>query len=146
MKKIFTNAAKIIASAGLLLSCVSCAEETEDLGGAFSGARLAFAGKMTLIGLGAIFAVLAILWGAIEVFHFFLEKGNKKSETAANGNSQEPTVAPVQPQAQTDDGQLVAVISAAVAAYLDAESSDGTNSKGFRVVSFKRVGQSDNAK
>ena len=39
-----------------------------DLGGAFSAARWAYAGKMTLIGMLMIFAVLASLWAVLAIF------------------------------------------------------------------------------
>ena len=42
--------------------------------------RAGVAGIVTLQGMLTIFGVLAILWGAVEVMHFFLHKGEKKEK------------------------------------------------------------------
>ncbi len=141
MKKI-KNLVKIFASCSLLLTCISCAEETEDLGGAFSGARWLYAGKMTLLGLAVIFSVLAILWAALSLFRVFSEGGAKKKPASDNKDSvSEPAAAPAAAASapSADNNELIAVISAAVAAYLGSNSEK--NATGFRVVSFKRVGE-----
>lgn len=92
---------------------------------------LTFGLQMLLIGMGAVFAVLAILWFCLYlfrlVFHDLPAKRAKESTEAVA----EPTPAPV--AAIDQDEEIVAVIAAAIAA---AESeSDGMK---FRVVSFRR--------
>lgn len=115
----------------------------QDMGAAFSPERLALAGQMTLIGMGMIFAVLAILWGVLVVFKLVFTKPTKKSE-------EKIATAPAQTQKeaeQTDDQELIAVITAAVAAYMDSENPEGALNR-FRVVSFRRAngGRSWNVK
>ena len=116
----------------------------QDLGGAFSPERLALAGQMTLIGMGMIFAVLAILWGVLAIFKLVFARPKKKAE-------QTPVAAPAPiEEAVADemgDGELIAVITAAVAAYIESEEPDVANN-GFRVVSFRRAngGKAWNAK
>ena len=123
-----------------------------DLGGAFSPDRLALAGQMTLIGMGMIFSVLAILWAVLAIFKLVFArpqgkkvKTEKKVEPApAPVAEPTPVVAPV--TAQNDD-ELVAVITAAVAAYIATEEPNAYQG-GFRVVSFRRAngGKAWNAK
>lgn len=100
--------------------------------------RLAFAGMVTLEGLGMIFAVLALLWGILELFRVFMDPKKKAPKT-----EEQPAAVPAEETpavvAESDDAALIAVISAAVAAYLEAEGNE-TYSGGFRVVSFKRAG------
>ena len=99
--------------------------------------------QMTILGLGAVFAALAILWLFLSifkaVFHDLPEKKKAKSSTAEEATKEIPEI---EVQSQEDE-QMVAVISAAVAAYLTAEKQekkDETNT-GFRVVSFRRSSQ-----
>jgi len=103
------------------------------------------AGTVTLLGMVAIFAVLALLWLVIEILHRALtektadrtrEKSEPKPERVVA-----PTPEPVAvrkevaaPAAAADDGALIAVITAAVSAAMAEEGYTG----GFRVVSFKR--------
>ena len=123
------------------------------MGGAFSPERLALAGQMTLIGMGMIFAVLATLWGVLAIFKLVFAKPEPKKAKAEK--KPEPAPAPVaEPTpvvapavaAQSDD-ELVAVITAAVAAYIATEEPNAYQG-GFRVVSFRRAngGRSWNAK
>ena len=117
-----------------------------DLGGAFSSERLSYALEMTALGLLAVFTVLAILWGVLALFKVFMydmpqrkakAKAQKKAEPApvvAN----EPTV--VAPTASNNDDEVVAVIMAAISAYISADPALAEEyAGGFRVVSFKRV-------
>ena len=118
----------------------------QDLGGAFSPERLALAVQMTLIGMGMIFAVLAILWGVLAIFKlvFARPEPKKKAEPAPVA-----APAPVEEAVEvvTDDGELIAVITAAVAAYIESEDPAMAQT-GFRVVSFRRAngGKAWNAK
>lgn len=111
----------------------------------FSGEAWAFAGKMTLMGMCMVFAVLALLWGVLAIFKLVFAgktpkapkepKAKEPKQTAAPAPKATAPTAPVV-QAGTADGELVAVLTAAVAAYRAEEGATGE----FRVVSFKRGG------
>ena len=111
----------------------------QDMGGAFSAERLSLAGQMTLIGMGMIFSVLALLWAVLAIFKIVFVRPEKKKKVEA------PVAqpAPVTEETATvsddaNDDELVAVITAAVAAYMAQEEPDAAPS-GFRVVSFRRA-------
>ena len=110
---------------------------------------------VALQGLLTIFAVLAILWGVIEIMHRALHKKTdspkpKKEEktdaVAASASVPNPEDAAVAAAiaaslaAYEDSGATVAAITAAISATLAEEGHTG----GFRVVSFKRVGTKKN--
>lgn len=112
------------------------------------GERAGVAGSVTLLGMVTIFAVLAILWGVIEVLHRVLNRGGKTDTPAAKpaapvakpaAEAKKPAQATQTVKAtettRRDDGELVAVITAAVAAAMEEEGYTG----GFRVVSFRRT-------
>lgn len=91
-------------------------------------------GSILLIGMGAVFGVLCLLWLFLTVFklifHDLPKKRSSKKKVAPIVHIPEKT-----DEAKTEDyGEILAVIAAAVAM---AESDDsGTK---FRVVSFRRV-------
>lgn len=105
------------------------------------GERLAIGGQLAVLGLGMVFLILIILWVILEVFKIiFYKPVSAKKEIS----SPVPTAVPetVEPEIQEDDNsdELVAAISAAVAAYLsDEAAAKNTPVSGFRVVSFKKV-------
>ena len=112
----------------------------------FSAEAWLYAGEMTLLGMGMIFAVLASLWLVLVVFKliFARDSAPKKTEmqnAVAKVVEESVAVAEEAPAAEADDTELVAILTAAIAAYRasegtkDAEGYDG----GFRVVSFRRV-------
>lgn len=122
----------------------------QDLGGAFSPERLALAGQMTLIGMGMIFAVLAILWAVLAIFKLiFVKPEPKKAKPEPVAKAAPAVVAEPEPVvvAEQNDDELIAVITAAVAAYIADEEPDAYQG-GFRVVSFRRAngGRAWNAK
>ena len=80
--------------------------------------------QMLLIGMLIVFAVLTLLWFAIALFGRIVGAGSTVTE-----KKPEPSVAPA---AATDDTELIAVLTAAIAAM---ESAPATR---FRVVSFRR--------
>jgi len=92
-----------------------------------------------LLGMGMIFAVLAILWAVLAIFKLVFAKPEKKKKEEAPVAQSAPVTEEtiVEPTAANDD-ELVAVITAAVAAYMAQENPDATPS-GFRVVSFRRA-------
>ena len=106
--------------------------------GIFSPERLALAGEMLIMGMVTVFAVLAFLWGVLAIFKFVFARPQKKQVTkpAKSEPIEEPATVAEEPQ--TDDGELVAVITAAVAAYIASEEPDAAPN-GFRVVSFRRA-------
>lgn len=121
-----------------------------DLGGFMSPERLELAGQVVLIGLGMVFAVLALLWGILVIFGKVMTRQKKQAD--------EPTPAPEAPAEQTvsavsesepavpsaeDDGELIAVITAAVAAAIESDEVLSSRfASGFRVVSFKKSARS----
>ena len=110
-----------------------------DMGGAFSPERLALAGQMTLLGMGMIFAVLSLLWGVLAIFKMIFARPEKKVKAAPAPKAEpivvpEPVVAP----AASNDAELIAVLTAAIAAY-EASLGNEVAPGGFRVVSFRRA-------
>ena len=107
----------------------------------FSADAWGYAGQMTLLGMLMVFSVLGILWGVLAIFKVvFAEKKPKANKSAADKsapaqNTQEQS-APV--VAQNNDAELIAVLTAAVAAYMADEGAHAQDGS-FRVVSFTRV-------
>lgn len=114
--------------------------------------------EMLADGLGTVFLVLILLWGLLSLFRLvFYDIPNKRKKDAhAPSEPQDtPDDTPVAEASSEsydevayeaqyeDETQLVAVITAAVAAYMDTENeangivADDINTS-FRVVSFKR--------
>ena len=123
----------------------AAASGAADLGGAFSPERWSYAGQMTLLGMVMIFAVLGILWAILALFKVFFAQGETakdkpaKSEPAAKPQAPAPAPTPA-PVAEHTDEELVAILTAAVAAYIESEGQSESYAGGFRVVSFRRVG------
>ncbi len=100
------------------------------------GERIAYAGRMTLIGMVTVFAALAILWGALALFRVALAAVERRK--TAKSEPAPATPAPAAPAAPTsNEEELVAAITAAVTVLL-AEENGGT-APAFRVVSFRRT-------
>ena len=101
------------------------------------------AGTVTLLGMVAIFAVLALLWLVIEILHRVLSEQKEvpepKEEPAPIIEKKADIPAPTSPAevvaSSADDGALIAAITAAISAAMADEGYTG----GFRVVSFKRA-------
>lgn len=95
--------------------------------------KLFYGGRMLLIGMSTVFAVLIILWISLIVFKFFfhdLARANKKTKAVKTEQPAPIYNAPV----ASDNDEIIAVIAAAIAM---AESECGSDKK-FHVVSFKR--------
>lgn len=115
------------------------------------GERFEYALQGTVTGMVMVFAVLALLWGIISLSKVvFYDIPNKKKAAAENANKQEsaPVSAPVTPveapvvadgATGQDDGELAAVITAAIAAMIESGDYQNEFIGGFRVVSFKRT-------
>lgn len=103
-----------------------------DIAAASSGAENFVTGLgIAASGLIIVFAVLLIICGVLYLFGaFFAAKPKKAAEPAPAPAAPAPVV---EEEPAADETELVAVITAAVAAYL------GQNSDGFVVKSFKRV-------
>ena len=131
-----------------LLDSFAMAVRSDGTYAPFSAEAWKYVGEMILLGMGMIFTVLAILWAILSIFKLvFVGKEQKpatpKVEVAPAPRA--PAVEkPVAVSAPADDTQLIAVLTAAIAAYRSAEGE----TSGFRVVSFKRTtgGRAWNAK
>ena len=101
-----------------------------------TGEILEKAGLNTVIGMGTVFVVLIFISCVIALLPKFTDLitgfGKKKEEPVKEAPKAAPAAAPVVEEELVDDLELVAVISAAIAAYT------GTSSDGFVVRSIKR--------
>lgn len=112
--------------------------ESMDVSAHYStGEILEKAGLNTVLGMGTVFVVLIFISFIISLFKFipaiekkFSKKANVAPAPAAPATA--PTAAPVVPQTADNDGELAAVIAAAIAA------AEGTSADGFIVRSIKR--------
>lgn len=101
--------------------------------------------QTVVLGMGMIFAVLGLLWAILSVFKLvFAGKSPKEPKPVKVKPVKEKPVAKAETKAPAapvataqDDGALIAVITAAVAAYMAESGEEYTG--GFRVVSFTRV-------
>ena len=109
------------------------------------GERLSLALEVTILGMATVFAVLIIIWTALALLRVLLygipsKKTKEASDKQAPKENPVPTpssadtVAAVVTSPAVDDKQLVAVITAAIAA------SEGKPASSLRVVSFRRAG------
>lgn len=113
------------------------------------GEKLAGAGITTLMGMGITFLVLILLWACIAIMTKFTYRPNKETKApgaaaapAAPAPAAAPSPSPAAPAASVaaspaaSDDSLIAVISAAIAAY---ESEQGGGSGNFIVRKISRV-------
>ena len=99
------------------------------------GEKMKNAGMNTLLGMGTVVIVLVFLAFVISLFSFihkFEEKMKNKNNASANAPAQ-AKVEETSDEELIDDYELVAVITAAIAA------TENTSSDGFVVRSIKRV-------
>lgn len=108
--------------------------------------RFSLSGEMLLRGMGTVFMVLIILFVILKIFGAVFGGATKEKPQSAPAPKAAKAEAPDAPAAaapapaQTvapaqDDSQLIAVITAAIAAY---QSEAGKPNLPFRVVSFTR--------
>ena len=93
-----------------------------------TGELMAKAGLNTLLGMGTVFVVLILISLIISLFGYIpkLFDSNKKAPEKAQAEVKDNVVAQiVENEEQSDDLELVAVISAAIAAYEGSGSTDG---------------------
>lgn len=89
---------------------------------------------VAVIGICTVFVVLAILWGVLELMRVFFTA--KKEKPAAPAAPAAPAPAPVAPSAAPaeDDSELIAVLTAAIAASLNQ-----TTTYNLKIKSYRRV-------
>ena len=98
------------------------------------GEAFLYGGSVLLIGMATVFAVLCILWLCLIVFKLVFHDLPSKRATK---NKVAQVLAPVEKTVEArkpEDGEIIAVIAAAIA-MAESEHS-GAN---FRVVSFRRI-------
>ena len=101
-----------------------------------SGFDLAEALRNTAVGMGTVFLILILLSGVIALFRFIPNTDKKPAAKPAPVKAA-PVVTPAAPEVAQDDTQLIAVITAAIAA-----SMGTTSTNGFVVRSVRRVSDS----
>lgn len=102
------------------------------------GETLKRAGLNTLMGVGTVFVMLIFLSFLISLFKFIPNPEKKKAEAAKAAKEAQAAAAVAAPveaaeEELADDGELVAVIAAAIAA------AEGTTTDGFVVRSIRKV-------
>lgn len=95
------------------------------------GEKLEKAALNTLMGMGTVFCVLVLISFIIYCFKYISQIGAPKKETASSAVPEAPAIE-AQNEDLTDDLELIAVISAAIAA------SEGTSTDSFVVRSIHR--------
>ncbi len=94
---------------------------------------------IAIIGYVMVFVVLAILWAVIEIMRIVVTpKAAKKVEKDAESVKTEETLSDVIVEDETDESELVAVLTAAVAASLN------TSTYNLKIKSFKRIDTKNN--
>ena len=98
---------------------------------------LATGGEVTVIGLAIVFAVLVILMIVLMLFKVFFYKPAQASASPANTPIQASPAEPVQAAAaepkEEDDEELIAVLTAAVAASMN------TSTYNLKIKSYRRI-------
>lgn len=102
------------------------------------GENMAKAGMNTLMGMGTVFAVLIFISLLISCFKYIsVFEANMKAKSAPAAPAAPapaPVAAPAEPEDLTDDLELVAVITAAIAAASENVSADGLVVRSIRRV------------
>ena len=100
--------------------------------------RLTLGGSTLLLGMAMVFAVLGIIFIALQIMRAAFTKNAPKAKKAENAvqnvaaKTEEPAPVAEPAAAPEDDCAIVAAIVAAISAYT------GKAPEGFRVVSFKK--------
>lgn len=103
------------------------------------GDILSFGGRMVLIGMLTVFAVLFLIWFVLVLFSYIFKGNSNGTKKGEKTQSTAPVAAVSDNTAVNDDAVIVAVIAAAIAM---AESESAGSS--FRVVSFRRATSNKN--
>lgn len=147
MIKMIMNTLSFTAPGLMAAAETAAADKYADVNGSgmFSAERWELSGQMILIGMVMVFAVLALLWGIIVLSGLIFRK-KEVTKTQEITQAVEPVdntgESTEQAGDDTDDGQLTAVITAAIAAVIsEDEHLSAQFASGFRVVSFNRSGK-----
>lgn len=98
------------------------------------GDALKVGGMVTGVGLGIVFAVLIILMLVLMLFKVIFFKGDSKKKIAESSEEkQSAKEAPVIKKDSIDNGELIAVLTAAIAASLN------TSTYNLRIKSYRRI-------
>ena len=105
------------------------------------GSILQYGLSVALVGMGTVFLGLIILIALIKLMEYCIPKNVGKTAAPAAAPAAAKTAAAAAPAAPAapkaaDNGELIAVISAAVAMMLEAEGKSGS---GFTVRSVRRM-------
>ena len=149
---------RIIALLTVLIVAVSAlgASAAEKLDQNMSGADMTFGERFeyalqgTATGMLMVFAVLGLLWGIVTLSKLFLydlpnkkaEKKKKKRASALTSSDvvSAPEIVPEEmSESYEDEGEIAAVITAAIAAMIESGDYKNEFAGGFRVVSFRRA-------
>lgn len=104
------------------------------------GEALGIGGMVTVVGLAIVFGVLVVLMLVLMLFKVIFYKDPKKAQPAKQPTEQTVQVtAPTPIAPQNDDTELVAVLTAAIAASLN------TSTYNLRIKSYRRVDTKANA-
>lgn len=99
--------------------------------------------QVTIVGLVVVFVGLIILIGCINLMQRCMAEFEKKKigtpKTQPEAASAPAAAAPAVPAAQANDGELMAVITAAVAAMLSEKKGAPVDESGFVVRAVRRV-------
>ena len=99
--------------------------------------------QVTIVGLVVVFVGLIILIGCINLMQRCMAEFEKKKigtpKTQPEAAPAPAAAAPADPAAQANDGELMAVITAAVAAMLSEEKGAPVDESGFVVRAVRRV-------
>ena len=147
----------VIATAIFVALFTLTAAAAEKLPQNMSGGDMSFAERAeyalqgTVTGMLMIFAVLGLLYGIVSLSKVFLydmpqkkkeekpkRRKNKKAVMVEDDEEISAAFDPAVIVPDHDEGELVAVITAAIAAMLEGEEYKNEFVGGFRVVSFKR--------
>lgn len=95
-------------------------------------------GVVSVIGLGTVFAVLAILWGVLELMRVIFAPKTESAPKEESAPTPTPAPAPVVSEPAkaadaADDEELIAVLTAAIAASLNT-STYKLNIKSYRQI------------
>lgn len=142
MKFNFLSLLTDIADSEVITEAVENASNSTDLMNSTMtfGERITMGLQVTLFGMAVVFAVLILIWGILEIFRIIFYELPKKKAEESEAKPQEvvETVAPVEVEpveevAETDDGEVIAAITAAISMMTDKPQTS------FRVVSFRRT-------
>ncbi len=101
--------------------------------------KLGYGLQIALIGIGIVFAVLALIMGVLYLFEYFfytLPNKKKKAPEAPKAPAVSAAPAVTLPAVSADnDDEIAVVIAAAVAAYYDQAAPTSR----YRIKSFRRI-------